>query len=144
MSESAGDHVLMLRLWEVWQASGCSRNCCWEYGLDLRGMNFARDIRRQLEGVWGGNLMSNAQVTCFACTAPLWWFLVPDYFCIIQSGNCRQGLVGDHSSRVHRILCPCWATICLVALFGFFCSGPHLASTAGTVHGYTDHSHLLL
>ena len=28
----------------------CSRDACFDYGLDLRGMNFARDVRRQLEG----------------------------------------------------------------------------------------------
>lgn len=49
-AEGLGDHVLLLRLWETWQASGCSKECANQYGLDLRGMNFARDIRRQLEG----------------------------------------------------------------------------------------------
>ncbi|EFJ40817.1 DEAH-box nuclear pre-mRNA splicing factor [Volvox carteri f. nagariensis] len=45
-----GDHVLLLRLWEGWEAAGCSREFAREYGLDLRGLNFARDIRRQLDG----------------------------------------------------------------------------------------------
>ncbi len=43
----------MMRLWDAWSASGCSKSCAQEYGLDLRGMNFARDIRRQLESERG-------------------------------------------------------------------------------------------
>jgi ATP-dependent RNA helicase DHX8/PRP22 len=49
-SEGLGDHALLLRLWQLWAAAGCSRDFCRDYGLDLRGMNFARDVRRQLEG----------------------------------------------------------------------------------------------
>ena len=58
MRECQGDHILLLRLYQLWAAGGCSREFCKGYGLDLRGMNFARDVRRQLEGArrggWGG------------------------------------------------------------------------------------------
>ncbi|GLC37757.1 hypothetical protein PLESTB_001473700 [Pleodorina starrii] len=53
MAEGLGDHVLLLRLWEGWEAAGCGRDYAREHGLDLRGLNFARDIRRQLEAVAG-------------------------------------------------------------------------------------------
>ncbi|KAG2499040.1 hypothetical protein HYH03_003225 [Edaphochlamys debaryana] len=53
MAEGLGDHVLLLRLWEGWAAAGCNKEFARDYGLDLRGLNFARDIRRQLEGVAG-------------------------------------------------------------------------------------------
>ncbi len=46
--------MLLLRLWEGWEAAGCGRDWAREHGLDLRGMNFARDIRRQLEGGYQG------------------------------------------------------------------------------------------
>lgn len=45
-----GDHVLLLRLWEGWRAAGFSKAYCNEHGLELRGMNFAKDIHRQLTG----------------------------------------------------------------------------------------------
>ncbi|GBF98616.1 pre-mRNA-splicing factor ATP-dependent RNA helicase-like [Raphidocelis subcapitata] len=55
MAECQGDHILLLRLYQLWAAGGCSREFCKQYGLDLRGMNFARDVRRQLEGIVGPN-----------------------------------------------------------------------------------------
>ncbi|MEW5299446.1 MAG: hypothetical protein WDW36_002464 [Sanguina aurantia] len=55
IAEGLGDHVLLLRLWEGWQESGCSRDGAGALGLDVRGMNFARDVRRQLEGVVGSD-----------------------------------------------------------------------------------------
>lgn len=55
MRECQGDHILLLRLYQLWQAGGCSREFCRGYGLDLRGMNFARDVRRQLEAIAGPN-----------------------------------------------------------------------------------------
>jgi ATP-dependent RNA helicase DHX8/PRP22 len=53
MAECQGDHILLLRLYQLWAAGGCTRDFCKTYGLDLRGMNFARDVRRQLEGARG-------------------------------------------------------------------------------------------
>ncbi|PNH00701.1 putative pre-mRNA-splicing factor ATP-dependent RNA helicase, partial [Tetrabaena socialis] len=55
MAEGLGDHVLLLRLWEGWEAAGCNREFAADHGLDLRGLNFARDIRRQLDAVVGAN-----------------------------------------------------------------------------------------
>ncbi|KAI8466158.1 MAG: DEAH-box nuclear pre-mRNA splicing factor [Monoraphidium minutum] len=49
MQECQGDHILLMRLYQLWAAGGCTREFCKSYGLDLRGMNFARDVRRQLE-----------------------------------------------------------------------------------------------
>ena len=46
-----GDHLLLLRLWELWEEGGHSKNVAYDLGLDLRGMNFARDVLRQLEGI---------------------------------------------------------------------------------------------
>ncbi|KAL6757999.1 DEAH-box nuclear pre-mRNA splicing factor [Haematococcus lacustris] len=51
MAAGEGDHLLLLRLWDAWRAAGCSREAAQELGLDLRGCNFAREVRRQLEGV---------------------------------------------------------------------------------------------
>jgi hypothetical protein len=53
MSEGLGDHVTLLRLWQLWEKAGFSKEFCRQYGLDLRGMNFAKEIRKQLEGVVG-------------------------------------------------------------------------------------------
>jgi ATP-dependent RNA helicase DHX8/PRP22 len=50
VEECKGDHMLQLRLYQLWQDAGATRDFCKAYGLDFRGMNFARDIRRQLEG----------------------------------------------------------------------------------------------
>ena len=50
MEEGLGDHILLLRLWEGWRAAGFNRDFCKDHGLDLRGMNFAKDIRKQLDG----------------------------------------------------------------------------------------------
>jgi len=52
-AECQGDHLLLLRLYQLWAAAGFSREFVKSYGLDLRGMNFARDIRRQLAGECG-------------------------------------------------------------------------------------------
>lgn len=46
-----GDHLLLLRLWNMWEEGGCSKGAAYDLGLDLRGMNFARDVLRQLEGI---------------------------------------------------------------------------------------------
>jgi hypothetical protein len=60
MKEGLGDHILMLRVWEAWVGQGCSRDALRAIGLDGKGMGFARDIRRQLEGgvvrVWWGGV----------------------------------------------------------------------------------------
>jgi ATP-dependent RNA helicase DHX8/PRP22 len=50
MAEGLGDHILLLRLWEEWEGSGYSRDVSKDLGLDAKGVGFARDIRRQLEG----------------------------------------------------------------------------------------------
>jgi ATP-dependent RNA helicase DHX8/PRP22 len=49
--ECQGDHLLLLRLYQMWAAAGFTRDFVKAYGLELRGMNFARDIRKQLAGV---------------------------------------------------------------------------------------------
>lgn len=49
-TECQGDHLLLLHLYQLWAAAGFSREFVKSYGLDLRGMNFARDIRKQLAG----------------------------------------------------------------------------------------------
>lgn len=50
VNQCQGDHIILLKLFQMWQAAGFSKEFCRQYGLDVRGMNFARDIRRQLEG----------------------------------------------------------------------------------------------
>jgi len=64
--ERVGDHVLLLRLWEAWEEAGHSAQFCHHHGLQLRAMNFAKDVRRQLSGVVGpgrgrGNLGQRVQ-----------------------------------------------------------------------------------
>ncbi|KAL4545360.1 hypothetical protein Ndes2526B_g00040 [Nannochloris sp. 'desiccata'] len=54
MVDGLGDHVLLLRLWQAWNAAGCSTDWCRELGIDVRAMRFARDVRRQLELVMSG------------------------------------------------------------------------------------------
>jgi len=63
MEEGLGDHILLLRLWEGWCAAGFNRDYCRDHGLDLRGMNFAKDIRKQLEGVMAGQQQQSRHST---------------------------------------------------------------------------------
>ncbi|PRW39269.1 pre-mRNA-splicing factor ATP-dependent RNA helicase PRP1 [Chlorella sorokiniana] len=51
--EGLGDHILLLRLYEAWQAAGASIDWCRDLGVDGRSMRFARDIRQQLERIIG-------------------------------------------------------------------------------------------
>jgi ATP-dependent RNA helicase DHX8/PRP22 len=51
--EGLGDHMLLLRLYEAWEAAGQAVEWCRDLGVDGRSMRFARDIRRQLEGIVG-------------------------------------------------------------------------------------------
>eukprot|EP00884_Botryococcus_braunii_P015529 jgi/Botrbrau1/265/Bobra.0022s0234.1 len=53
MRDGLGDHIFFLRLYEAWEEAGCSGEWCRERGADLRGLRFARDVRRQLEGIVG-------------------------------------------------------------------------------------------
>lgn len=65
MEEGLGDHILLLRLWEAWRAAAFHRDFCRDHGLDLRGMNFAKDIRKQLEGgCLGRPLQAGRQRAC--------------------------------------------------------------------------------
>jgi hypothetical protein len=48
-----GDHLLLLALYQLWAAAGFSKEFVRAYGLDLRGMNFAKEVRKQLAGVRG-------------------------------------------------------------------------------------------
>ena len=54
MADGLGVHVLLLRLWQAWNAAGCSTEWCRDLGIDSRAMRFARDVRRQLENVMLG------------------------------------------------------------------------------------------
>jgi ATP-dependent RNA helicase DHX8/PRP22 len=45
-----GDHLLLLALYQLWAGAGFSKEFVRSYGLDLRGMNFAREVRKQLAG----------------------------------------------------------------------------------------------
>ena len=47
-----GDHVVLLRIYQAWQLSGYKRDFHGKYALSDRGMDFARDIRRQLLGLF--------------------------------------------------------------------------------------------
>ena len=47
-----GDHVVLLRTYEAWARGGHRRRFCEEHGLNDRGMEFARDVRKQLLGVF--------------------------------------------------------------------------------------------
>jgi ATP-dependent RNA helicase DHX8/PRP22 len=57
--ECQGDHLLLLRLYQMWAAAGFTRDFVKAYGLELRGMNFAKDIRKQLAGVQGMNCVKS-------------------------------------------------------------------------------------
>jgi hypothetical protein len=48
-----GDHLLLLTLYQLWGAAGFGKDFVHSYGLDLRGMNFAREVRKQLAGARG-------------------------------------------------------------------------------------------
>lgn len=53
MSEGLGDHIMMLRLYQKWEATGFCQRWARECGLDVRGMRFASEVRRQLEAATG-------------------------------------------------------------------------------------------
>jgi len=47
-----GDHVVLMRTYQAWQRGGHRRDFCERHGLSDRGMEFARDVRKQLLGVF--------------------------------------------------------------------------------------------
>ena len=47
-----GDHVVLLRIYQAWESSGYRRDFHGKYALSDRGMEFARDIRNQLLGLF--------------------------------------------------------------------------------------------
>ncbi|KAK9787737.1 hypothetical protein WJX73_004248 [Symbiochloris irregularis] len=51
MQEGLGDHVLLLRLFQGWQAANYATSWCTNKGLSVRGMRFAREVRGQLEAL---------------------------------------------------------------------------------------------
>jgi hypothetical protein len=67
MAEGAGDHILLLRCWDAWEGAGCSKEAARQLGLDLRGMGWVRDIRRQLEGERWSGLASAGHPTPALC-----------------------------------------------------------------------------
>lgn len=74
MSEGLGDHVLMLRLYQLWQRAGHHRDFCREYGLDPRGLKQAKELRKQLEGAGAGGVgplggRHNSQKRACLCVA---------------------------------------------------------------------------
>ncbi|EIE25953.1 putative ATP-dependent RNA helicase [Coccomyxa subellipsoidea C-169] len=48
MKEGLGDHILMLRIFQAWERNSFSSKWCKDMGLDVRGMHFAREVRKQL------------------------------------------------------------------------------------------------
>lgn len=50
-AQAQGDHLLLLSLYQLWAAAGFSKEFVRSHGLDLRGMNFAREVRKQLAAV---------------------------------------------------------------------------------------------
>ena len=46
-----GDHMMLLNIYNQWQATGFSRNFCFENFLQERALNRAKDIRVQLENL---------------------------------------------------------------------------------------------
>ena len=49
-----GDHVVLLRVFQAWERAGGSRDWCRQHKLQYRGLEFARDVRRQLLAVFRG------------------------------------------------------------------------------------------
>ena len=47
-----GDHVVLMRTYQAWARGGHRRDFCERHGLSDRGMEFARDVRKQLLGVF--------------------------------------------------------------------------------------------
>ncbi|ACO70016.1 hypothetical protein MICPUN_97967 [Micromonas commoda] len=45
-----GDHVVLMRTYQAWARGGHRRDFCERHGLSDRGMEFARDVRKQLLG----------------------------------------------------------------------------------------------
>jgi ATP-dependent RNA helicase DHX8/PRP22 len=49
-----GDHVVLLRVFQAWERAGGSRDWCRQHRVQSRGLEFARDVRRQLLAVFRG------------------------------------------------------------------------------------------
>ncbi|BDA44197.1 ATP-dependent RNA helicase DHX8 [Coccomyxa sp. Obi] len=67
MAEGLGDHILMLRLFQGWERSGFSSKWCKDLGLDVRGMHFAREVRKQLADLLahvGSKVLPEESVAC--------------------------------------------------------------------------------
>jgi ATP-dependent RNA helicase DHX8/PRP22 len=65
------DHLLLLSLYQLWAGAGFSKEFCRSYGLDLRGMNFAREVRKQLAGGRGPAACGLGCACCLLCAAVL-------------------------------------------------------------------------
>ncbi len=50
-----GDHVLLLRVFQAWEAAGGKRDWCREHRVQARSLEFARDVRRQLLALFPGS-----------------------------------------------------------------------------------------
>lgn len=50
--QALGDHVVFLRVYQEWQRAGRRRDFCQKHGLSDRGMEFAKDVRKQLLGMF--------------------------------------------------------------------------------------------
>ena len=65
-TERVGDHIMLMRLYEQWARCDFSAQFCTEHSVQLRGMNFAKDVRRQLLGVVAQKLHAGASATVAA------------------------------------------------------------------------------
>jgi ATP-dependent RNA helicase DHX8/PRP22 len=64
-----GDHVVLLRIYQAWESSGYQRKFHQRYSLSDRGMEFAREIRKQLLGVFKDKRKSDRNdFDCFSRT----------------------------------------------------------------------------
>jgi len=69
-----GDHVVLLRVFQAWEAAGCGREWCRQHKVQARSLEFARDVRRQLLAVFpadaaressgGGSLTALRRALC--------------------------------------------------------------------------------
>jgi ATP-dependent RNA helicase DHX8/PRP22 len=71
-----GDHIVLLRVFQAWERAGAKRDWCRQHRVQSRGLEFARDVRRQLmgvlkardvaaaDGVGGGSLAALRRALC--------------------------------------------------------------------------------
>jgi hypothetical protein len=110
-----GDHLLLLALYQLWAAAGFGKDFVRAHGLDLRGMNFAKEVRKQLAGdtketqrwkggPWGWVGWREQCKQWHGC----WWWECPPPSCSGAEDGCHSWQSWCSGWPNHMYACGAW------------------------------------